>query len=305
MSQPLSAPTPELGSLPIELIEMILNSTEADGELILSRSDIRTLRLMNRTLQAASFETFAKQHFTIRKHMLDRRSLDMLLNIAKHPVFSTYVREVAIGPERINAMYIEDDDDLRPDDDPRCSDGLINSHRDPSTVARFRELVSAQENFDADCDSASEYAMTLGQALKTFSNLQTIRLDTYMDMEDDEHRPKAWGARPYYEMASELEKTCFQKINPAYIGTDISSIATDDPNFMPPPHILVYRGLDVECMYMDYELVLHALHHIKDNPDRDLEVHYDFTLRRWPQSMKCDELLHLATIDVESPVWQI
>lgn len=89
----------------------------------------------------------------------------MLLQIAEHPVFVAYVREVAIGPERINAMYIEDDDQLRPDDDPRCSDGLVDRHRDPLAVAHFRELVSAQEHFDSDCDPGPECATILGRAL--------------------------------------------------------------------------------------------------------------------------------------------
>jgi hypothetical protein len=149
MSQSFSAPIPELGSLPIELGETILNSTGADGDTILSPSDICSIRLMNRMLQAASFKTFAEQHFTVRKHILDRRSLNMLPQIAEHPVFVAYVREVAIGPERINAMYIEDDD-------PRCLDGLIESHHDPLAVAHFRELVSAQEHFDSDCDIVTQ-----------------------------------------------------------------------------------------------------------------------------------------------------
>jgi hypothetical protein len=105
-------------------------------------------------------------------------------------------------------------------------------------------------------------------------------------------------------MAAELEKTCFEKIDPAYVGTDISSIAIDDCDFMSPPRILVCRGCDVECTYVNQELVLQALYHIKDNPDWSLEVHYDFTPRRWPQSLKKAELLHLAPIVVDSPVWQ-
>jgi hypothetical protein len=64
-------------------------------------------------------------------------------------------------------------------------------------------------------------------------------------------------------MAAELEKTCFEKIDPAYVGTDISSIAIDDCDFMSPPRILVCRGCGVECTYVNQELVLQALYHIK------------------------------------------
>jgi hypothetical protein len=55
-----------------------------------------------------------------------------------------------------------------------------------------------------------------------------------MDTEDQEHRPRAWGARPYYDLAADLKKTCFQRINPAYTDIDISSIATDDCDFGAP-----------------------------------------------------------------------
>lgn len=248
-SRPLPAPLPELGSLPVELAEMILNSTGADGEPILSGSDICSIRLMDCMLQAASFETFAKRHFTIRKRMLDRRSLDTLLSIAKHPVFGPYVHEVAIGPERINAMFVENDDHVRPDDDPRCSDGLIDSHRDPSTVVHFRELVSAQHLFDADCDPGSECAIMLGRALKTFSNLRTVRIDSYVDMEDERQFPRAWGAHPYYELAADLRKTCSQRISSTYKASDVSSIAFDDCYFVPPPRILLPWGHDGEGLH--------------------------------------------------------
>lgn len=157
------APLPGLGALLVELAEMILNTTGADGEPILSGSDICSLRLIDRMLQVTSFETFAKRLFNIRKHMLDQRSLNTLLSIARHPVLGTYVRGVAVGPECINALFVENDGHARPDDDLGCSHGLIDSHHDPSTVAHFRELVVGQDLFGADCEPGSECAIILGR----------------------------------------------------------------------------------------------------------------------------------------------
>ncbi|KAF3045106.1 hypothetical protein E8E12_008982 [Didymella heteroderae] len=235
MLQPLPAPLPKLGSLPIELAEMRLTSTGADGEPIPNGSDVCNLLLMNRMLQAASFET-----------------LDKFLTVVKHPVLGAYVREVAIGPGRINTVFVEEDDHLRSDDDPRCSNGLIDYLRDPLTVAHFRKPVSARDISDANCDPASEYAVILGQALKTFPNLRVIRLDSYMDTVDKERRPRN-------------------------IGADVSSRSVHDCNSMLSPRTLVYWRTDAECMYMDYELILHALYHIKDDPDWTLKFQFDFT----------------------------
>lgn len=90
MSQLFPAPVTELGPLPIELIEMILNTMRADGEPFLSEPDLYSLCIMNCMLQAANFDTFAKRLVTMRKHMLDQRSLATLSDIAMHLVFSMY-----------------------------------------------------------------------------------------------------------------------------------------------------------------------------------------------------------------------
>lgn len=169
-SQSFPAPVPELESLPIELIEMILNSTRADGEPILSESDICSLCIMNRMLQAASFDTFAKRLFTMRKHMLDQRSLATLSDIAMHPVFSVYVCEVAISPERINDSFIKDKSTEFDFENSRSSDGSVYNGCNPLSVAHFRELVTNQNHFNGgDYEYCFPgHSVVLGQTLQKF-----------------------------------------------------------------------------------------------------------------------------------------
>lgn len=69
-----------------------------------------------------------------------------------------YVREVAISPERISPMFIEDEEDAH-FDNSRCSDGLIDIYRDPWTVGHFLKFVEAQRHFDMNDSPATEYAV--------------------------------------------------------------------------------------------------------------------------------------------------
>lgn len=268
---------------------------------ILSGHDLCNLRLMNRQFRAISFEKFAQRCFSTRKHMLDRRSLETLLEIAQHPVFSDYVREVAIGPERINQNFLDND---CPNHDPSSWSGKKSRECCPLIVRQFIELFWNQNNYEDGDENYPALVDTLGLALQGFKKLEKVRLDSYADMEDEEGRPRAWGALQYYELAADLEQAGYKRVYPNPNGVDISTVAKNDSYFEPPPHILIYRGCDVEWLYQNYDLVLQALHSIREKKDWTLEMHYDFTPRRWPQSRNQDDFLVLAPLDISSEAWK-
>jgi hypothetical protein len=256
---------------------------------------------MNRQFRAISFEKFAQRCFSTRKHMLDRRSLETLLEIAQHPVFSNYVHEVAIGPERINIDFLDND---CPDHDPGSWDGKECRECCPLVVRQFIELHWNQNNYEDDDENYPTLVDTLGLALQGFKKLEKVRLDSYADMEDEEGRPRAWGALQYYKLAADLEQAGYKRVHPNPSGVDICTVARDDSYFEPPPHILIYRGCDVKGLYLNYNLVLQALHSIREKKDWTLEMHYDFTPRRWPQYQNQDSLLVLEPLDVSSETWE-
>ena len=283
-----------LEDLPTEVVNMILDSTKDDGTPTLCGSDLCNLRLANRQLQVISFECFAKRCFGTRKHMLDFRSLTTLNEIAQHPIFSDYVREVAIGPERINEDFLQSD---CPDHDPSYWESKRRRDCCPLIVQQFVDLVWTQNGYE---DCPEPLVGILGLALQRFENLAKVRLDSYMDLEDDDGRPRAWGARRYYELAADLEQAGYRRVHPNPDGVDMASIAVDDRDFRPPPHILVNRGHDVEGLYQHYTPVLEALRYIREREDWTLEFHYDFTPRRWPQS---HDILNLMPLEVTSEIW--
>lgn len=112
----LLRPAPTLEGLPLELMYMVLNAYKKDEycprTYILEQSDLCNLRLVSRRVHETTLHDFGKRIFTSRKHMLSRYSLYALRDISRHATFRHYVREVTIGPERVNPDFIGKDRDL-------------------------------------------------------------------------------------------------------------------------------------------------------------------------------------------------
>jgi hypothetical protein len=251
-------------TLPIELFEMVVNSTTNSGHPYLNAPDICNLRLVNHQLQAATFEIFAKRFFTTRKHFIDRRSLDALLQIANHSNFSDYVRVVAIGPERINNMFVAN---------PCLKHGKISGTWDadflgdccPVEVLQFANCVREHVNYE----KSGEPTKTLENALQKFKNLEVVRLDSYVDIENEDGQPQAWGAQRYYHMAADIERAGLKKVDP--IVNDCFS----EVDYSLPWHILIHRGLRNEGLLREYSHVTDALYRIRGRKDWILESRCD------------------------------
>lgn len=75
---------PALVGFPAELIAMI--ATELDSQ------EFFNFRLVSREINYKSFSYFLDCYFHSRHHMLDRYSLENLLQISGHPVFGSLLR---------------------------------------------------------------------------------------------------------------------------------------------------------------------------------------------------------------------
>jgi hypothetical protein len=179
--------TSPMESLPAELMSMVVQATGANNEPILSGEDVVNLRLTSRHYNYHTLNVWAKRFFTTRKHMLSRRSLQCLLDNANDPILSRYVREVAIGPGRINLKLISHLDPAHPD--------LINAWKRDYKSA-WKKLVREHDALEASDAMES----MLQEALIKFDNLQHIRVHSY---------PFSWKYKVSGEDCENGETDCY------------------------------------------------------------------------------------------------
>jgi hypothetical protein len=79
--------------LPNEIKHMIMNEVAAGKD----RSGLCRFRLMARECESMSQKRFAKRNFTYRRHSIRQDSLEALVEINKHPVFSSYLNTVLLS----------------------------------------------------------------------------------------------------------------------------------------------------------------------------------------------------------------
>lgn len=69
--------------------------------------DLKALRLASRDTNQKSLRTFAEAYFTERAHLLcSKRSLTVLLNIAKHPTFARSMRTVVLCDDEMDSENV-------------------------------------------------------------------------------------------------------------------------------------------------------------------------------------------------------
>jgi hypothetical protein len=154
--------------LPGELMNQIVDDGDAGGYYTINLEDLISLHSISHRVQQTTLDEFAQRYFTTRKYMLSRHSLQCLLDIANHPRLSSYVREVAIGPERINS-------------DLKTFLGTWNPADPVDWLERFSpkyvQHVQEQKQLNANNGAVT----MLGTAFKAFENLQHIRIDCFPD----------------------------------------------------------------------------------------------------------------------------
>jgi hypothetical protein len=204
----LQKPAATLEDMPVEIMNLIIEAMvpvpavidsasdcssdddKAHDDFILNAHDVSALRLASRTLESTTLDAFTRRFFTVRKHMLSKASITCLSQIASCPKFSSVVHEVAIGPERINSgltMFM----------------GVVREEYTKNwkreAQGNWQALVDEQHAFDASGQANS----MLGNALKGFTNLKHVRIDTYPDNKGDNGADwsKAWGAKSMMRQA--------------------------------------------------------------------------------------------------------
>jgi hypothetical protein len=165
MNCTLQKPAAMLEHMPVEIMNMIIEAMvpvpavidsasdcssdddKAHDDFILNAHDVSALRLASRTLESTTLDAFTRRFFTVRKHILSKASITCLSQIASSCKFSSYVTEVAIGPERINSgltMFLS---------------GVSKSSTDNwkrEAQDNWQKLVDEQRAFDA---SGNAYTM--------------------------------------------------------------------------------------------------------------------------------------------------
>jgi len=176
---------PGLEALPVELMTLVTQSTDAKGKTILSGDDLCNLRSTSRRIQQTTYADWTKRCFGTRKHMLSRASLQCLLSISTDPVLRNYVEEVAIGPEHVNGYMAFWK--LK-----NCT-SKDQAEDWPRTYGpKHEKLVKEQEEFDAS-DEAVEM---LKSALRGFPSLKHVRIGSYPKKNDDAAAwTEAWGSK--------------------------------------------------------------------------------------------------------------
>ncbi|KAJ4299472.1 hypothetical protein N0V90_004717 [Kalmusia sp. IMI 367209] len=90
-----------LMGMPLELLVHLIAT-------YLPTNDLGALRLTNRYLEKALFDTFAKEFFTKRQFMLSTPSLQTLVDISKHGALNRMLKHVIIGLEHYGDSHFRD-----------------------------------------------------------------------------------------------------------------------------------------------------------------------------------------------------
>ncbi|KAF1919363.1 hypothetical protein BDU57DRAFT_408982, partial [Ampelomyces quisqualis] len=191
MALPISKPDASLQSMPIEIMTIIIGATNLKHEFILSTDHICSLRSSCRALYLTTFDAFARRFFSTRRHMLSRTSLQCLFDIAQCPQLSTYVKEVVIGPGRINTEL--DTIMERPRRPMNAANGGQQQWWERRGEAGWQDVLDEQTRFE----DSGELEEMLGEAFRMLGSLKNVHIDAYAaDMHNDYACwTKTWGVK--------------------------------------------------------------------------------------------------------------
>lgn len=114
---------PTLQTVPHELILDIIGSVDP--------KDLISLRLTCRDVSACTLVRFSKVHFSERRHILTKHSLQALIDITAHPVYGKDVRSISLGSSRLcQSTYSK-------------MEHWLSFHNDPGIQSRLERLNNA------------------------------------------------------------------------------------------------------------------------------------------------------------------
>jgi hypothetical protein len=261
-----------LEAMPVELMSMIVKATGGDSKPILSAADVSSLRLASRRTYKTSFDAFGQRFMTTRKYMLSRSSLGSLAATAADPNLGSMVREVAIGPERINTYldYFMRHHGFREEGRQKNFEAWEKKCR-----AAWRALVAEQATFEA----GGEIIESLTNSFRALTNLRKVRLDGFPETPTVDAWTGACGTKSVLRQLDMIDSAFKENPGRAFINEDWSSGS--------------YRARKKK-FHAHYNLALQALYGTADKKDWTLDI----TLNGFSQ------LAESMPIDLHTPYWQ-
>lgn len=223
-----------LDAIPDEMIIQICEFAD-------SRS-LTALRATCRRIRHWVEEPFRLAHFSERRHILSRHSLEELFKITAHPVFVRYVRSIKLGSCRLSPGTFQNLDILDNDPLPGASEDLKLLRDD------IYLTISEQENLErfdyrADLEVQNLAVLWIKNALNNIRGWGNIpEIGTYVDVSKDSSATDD----PTYFMSSESD------MDPFYSGFGCTKAYGTGSN-------AVYMDFD-DRPYATTTLLLRAVH---------------------------------------------
>lgn len=190
---------PTLQTLPHELILKIIESVDS--------KDLISLRLTCRDVSACTLVRFSKVHFSERRHILTRHSLQALIDITAHPVYGKDVRSISLGSSRLcESPHLSFALLLGSLNDPRVQSRLVKFRGDALVVvseqAQLEQTKEGSKLLATALDNNHKRgnAATLGMWVDVVAGESAARDPRYFRNPDYEDRLyfSGWGSRRSY-----------------------------------------------------------------------------------------------------------
>jgi hypothetical protein len=277
-----------------EIVTLIVNAmqgcSEIDGsEYILSAEDLCNLRLVDKRTNHYVQHAFGVRFFRHRKHMLSEYGLKGLRAIARHPVFGAYVQKISLGPEHLLpnlpdiSPLVPGIGALFPSAPIPIGSGWKSMETEPISSEHMELYDKSYANWTSrqdEFESSGKVSILLKEALRGFTKLQVVRIESYPGLGTDRghgypggnwHRP--WGAN-----------TLVQELN-----STIAPIHISDPQKL---FCAIERPSKINWHLYP---ILKALEAIQDRPGWEI----DFYLNSSEKYIQAT-----APLDINSSTWQ-
>lgn len=216
-----------LDSLPIELLDMIVQATD--------RHELPALRFTCKTMNTVAFPVFGKAYFEVCEHILSLHSLQGLVQISAHGTLGAFVRTIRLGSFRFTEEGLHDLERrlviVEKNYPTKELDATIQQALDQS---RMNQVLVYRRNIHEQ-NFLLEFPLSVGQKLleKALANLKrfghVITIGTHEEWTEGGLGLFGWGSYPFYAGLNDLwndehEEYMYQR-EQDYQGTIIMLLA--------------------------------------------------------------------------------
>lgn len=248
------------------MIAEAMQTNDETGELeyILSADDLCNLRLVDKKTNGYVQRAFAVRFFENRKHMFSEYSLNALIEIARHPTFSNYVRKIALGPERISQFS-----------DPELAD---ITYEKPELLGIWHLWYHNRVGGSGNSFYSERGTRLLKRALENLTKLQVFSIESYPEANTNRGHNNLWSnwRRPFGANTLVRELESMIKLDSVAAQGWLCAVDADNVNWHLQP-------------------ILKSLEAIKDRPEWKI----DFYLNSSEKYIQATE-----PFNIDSPLWQ-